>query len=267
MAPTLDWKSFYSLYDGSREDAKKRRAAGDAQARSTIGGLVGGVESEAYANAEKGRDWDAQKGDITRLDSYQPAAQAMQQQEAKRQQSQTAAAPWEGWLGMQRGEGEGADPWGQLSQRLGAVQQGANRRNIQTRQQQGHDEQQRLVDDFNRKQRELRANDGDNRREYERQQSEWVRALGKYGEEASLEATQGRGGRRRESGVTTSAWGAAMADCEAGRGPCPPNSALLNANQNTAGGQLNDAQRELQRRLGGIREDPGFYYGTNLADF
>jgi len=262
----VDYGDYYKRMQSVSDAQRQQRAAADVQARKDVNNLVGGVETEAFANADKGINADPTKTDITTYGSYAGARDAYQKQRTQQALGQGTAGSWEkGW--NQRQAGEAADPWSQLSSRLGAVQQQSAQRNVNMQQKQRAADESQARADFNAKQQALRNNDGDNKRKYDEQQRAWNAALDKYQQQADTQASL-----RNYTGITVSPYGSALRDCQTGKGPCPPDATLLQVNQATANGKMTDAQEALKRRLSDIStkyENPGFAYGTgtDLAGF
>lgn len=256
---TFNWDQYYKSFEDTREAEKEQRQRDDMSARRQVNTLAGDVEREVMADAERGRDAKREDLDVTKADSFNRAKEAFERQQA--QNVPVAKSQWESGLNLGRQEGESVNPWDTLGKRLVGVQQNVNRVSQQTRQRQRQEAIQQAQDDFNRRSREIMAND----QKYNNSSADFNAAIDRYAEQARQQQKMGRS-------VVTSPYAQAMQDCKDGVGPCPPSevNSYLQAAQDPNNPSNNPAltaeQQRLIKRLQDIQEDEGFSYGTGTDE-
>lgn len=261
MADTFDWNQYFKAFDDTRSAEKAQREEQDRQARGQINSLVGNVERDALRNAEKGKNAKRADLDVSNYGSFKNARTAFEQNQG--QNPQVAKTGWEANLNLGRQQGE-VDPWNTLANRLVGVQQTTNRVNQQTRQKQQSDALKQAQSDFDRRSREIMANDTSRKGTAAEQNAAFAAAVAKYGDIANQQAKNG-------VKLVMEPYAQAMQDCRDGKGPCPPDmnqftsvASSMDPNNLSASGQvaLTKAQEDLRKRLDAIREDEGFSYGS-----
>lgn len=260
---SFDWNQFYNSFKDTRDAEKAKREQQDAADRDQINTLVGNVEKDVMKSAEKGRDAKRADLDVRNATSFNQAKEAFKSQNAMNPQVQKSQ--WESGLQLGRQQGEAASPWDSLGSRLVGVQQNVNRVNNQTRQNQQAAALKQAQEDFNKRSREIMANDTARKNPAAAGNAAFSAAVAKYGQLADEQKKQGKK-------LVVEPYAQAMEDCRNGTGPCPPDmtqqtgvASSMDPNNLSPDGKvaLTRAQEELRKRLDAIRDDESFSYGTN----
>lgn len=259
----IDWNTYYNSFNETREAEKEKRAQQDTADRLKVNQLVGNVEREGLKEAEKGKGAKRSALDVSQYQSAKDAKSAYDNYN-QAAGTQMAKPGWENQLNLGRSDSEAKSPWDKIGERMLGVQSTVNRVNQQTRTKQRDDALKQAQEDFNKRSREIMANDSARTGTAAEQNAKFAEAINRYAEMARDQEKRGRK-------VVTSPYAQAMSDCREGRGPCPPDmntstgvSSSLDPNNLSTSGQTayTQAQLELKRRLDKIREDEGFSYGT-----